>query len=134
MKLSKNFDLKEFESNDGSSTPFEVTVNLKELAINLQVLRDKIQEPMIINSGYRSPKHNKAIGGAHKFVDGKRVETSQHVLGTAADIKVKGMRPKEIHAIIENLIKEGKMKQGGLGLYSTFVHYDIRGTKARWNG
>jgi uncharacterized protein YcbK (DUF882 family) len=125
MKLSKNFDLKEFESSDGSSTPFEVTVNLKELAINLQVLRDKIQEPMIINSGYRSPKHNKAIGGAEK---------SQHVLGTASDIKVKGMRPKEIHAIIENLIKEGKMKQGGLGLYSTFVHYDIRGTKARWNG
>lgn len=125
MKLSKNFDLKEFESSDGSSTPFEVTVNLKELAINLQVLRDKIQEPMIINSGYRSPKHNKAIGGAEK---------SQHLLGTAADIKVKGMRPKEVHAIIENLIKEGKMKQGGLGLYSTFVHYDIRGTKARWNG
>lgn len=123
MKLSRNFDLKEFESKDGASTPFEVTVNLKELAINLQVIRDKVNNPISINSGYRSPSHNKRVGGA---------ERSQHKLGTAADIKIKGMRPNEVYAIIENLIKEGKLKEGGLGLYSTFVHYDIRGTKARW--
>ena len=123
MKLSKNFNLKEFESKDGSSTPLEITKNLQELAINLQVFRDKIGTPITINSGYRSPKHNEAIGG---------VRDSQHVLGFAGDLKVKGMRPTEVHAMIENLIKEGKMKQGGLGLYPTFVHYDIRGTKARW--
>jgi uncharacterized protein YcbK (DUF882 family) len=123
MKLSKNFSAKEFSSKDGAPTPLEVLTNLEELATNLQVLRDHIGMPIKINSGYRSPFHNKKVGGA---------ERSQHLLGTAGDLKASGMRPSELHAIIENLIKEGKMKQGGLGLYNTFVHYDIRGTKARW--
>ena len=34
--------------------------------------------------------------------------------------------------IIWRLIDEGKMKQGGIGVYSSFCHYDTRGTKARW--
>jgi hypothetical protein len=36
--------------------------------------------------------------------------------------------------IIENLIAQGKIIEGGVGIYPTFVHYDIRGTKARWSG
>jgi hypothetical protein len=43
------------------------------------------------------------------------------------------MSPQIVHKIILDLIEEGKMKQGGLGLYSSFVHYDVRGTKARWS-
>lgn len=123
MKLTKNFNLREFKCNDGSSTPLDVVRNLEKLATNLQVLRDKVGEPITITSGYRSEPHNKKIGGA---------KNSQHVLGTAADFKVKGMRPKEVYAIIENLIKKGEMMEGGLGLYSNWIHYDIRGTKARW--
>ena len=49
-------------------------------------------------------------------------------------MQVKGMSPKDVYASIERLIELGEMKEGGLGLYNTFVHYDIRGTKARWNG
>jgi hypothetical protein len=49
-------------------------------------------------------------------------------------MKVKGMTPKQVLLVIERLIKEGKMMQGGIGVYNTFTHYDIRGTKARWNG
>lgn len=123
MKLSKNFNLREFKCSDGSPTPLEVFKNLEKLATNLQVLREKVDSPITITSGYRSPAHNKKIGGAEK---------SQHILGTAADFKVKGMRPSEVYAIIENLIKEGKIQEGGLGLYSNWIHYDIRGTKARW--
>ena len=52
----------------------------------------------------------------------------------AADIKVKGYEPREVHRIIERLIAEGKMAEGGLGLYETFVHYDVRGRRARWYG
>ena len=33
--------------------------------------------------------------------------------------------------IIEELIDMGHMLQGGLGLYDTFVHYDIRRTKVK---
>jgi len=123
MQLTKNFSKSEFDSKDGSPMPFEVLQNVQELAVNLQVLRDYIGNSISINSGYRSPKHNKKIGGS---------VNSQHLLGNAADIVVTGKTPKEVKEIIENLISEKKMKQGGLSAYPTFVHYDIRGGKARW--
>lgn len=118
-----NFQLKEFNSKDGAAMPFDVCTNVMDLIVQLQVLRDYVGVPIYINSGYRSPKHNKKVGGS---------PNSQHLLGKAADIVVKGMEPKEVADTIEKLIKEGKMKQGGLGRYETFTHYDIRGTKARW--
>lgn len=124
MQLTKNFKLSEFASKDGAETPKELIPNLQELANNLQVLRDDLGVPIHINSGYRSPAHNKAVGGAPK---------SQHKEGKAGDITAKGYSPKQIHARIENLIAEGKMKNGGLGLYNTFVHYDVRNYAARWN-
>ncbi len=43
------------------------------------------------------------------------------------------MTPKELHIKIEGLIKKGSMTQGGLGLYNSFVHFDICGSKARWS-
>jgi uncharacterized protein YcbK (DUF882 family) len=54
-------------------------------------------------------------------------------MGRAADIVIKGMTPIEVSKIIEELISKGDMLQGGLGIYSSFVHYDIRVTKARWD-
>ena len=123
MKLTKNFSLSEFESKDGALMPDAVRLNIERLADNLQVLRDEIDKAITITSGYRSPKHNKAIGGA---------KNSQHVIGTAADFKVAGMKPKEVAAVIERLIDEGKMKQGGLKAYASWVHYDIRNIKSRW--
>lgn len=125
MKLTENFSKSEFDCKDGSEMPDSVLKNIKELAKNMQVLRDYLRMPITLNSGYRSPAYNKKIGG---------VKNSQHILGKACDMKVKGMSPKDVHAVIELLIESGEMKQGGLGLYKTFVHYDIRGTKARWNG
>lgn len=123
MKLTKNFSLCEFASKDGSTTPPEVTVNLQELAKNLQALRDQLGQPIKINSGYRSPAHNKKVSGA---------KNSQHLYGKAADIVISGMTPEQVKAQIEMLIRAGKMKNGGIGLYKTFVHYDIRETPARW--
>jgi uncharacterized protein YcbK (DUF882 family) len=123
MKLTENFNLSEFDCNDGSETPCEVIVNLKEVALNLEVLRKKIGKPILINSGYRTKEYNQRVGGSPK---------SQHLLGKAADIRVTGLNPKQIHKMIWELIEQGEMKQGGLGLYENFVHYDIRGNKARW--
>lgn len=123
MKLSKNFSLAEFACKDGSATPPEAVKNLKEVAENLQVLRDHFGVPITVNSGYRSPSHNKEIGG---------VRNSQHLFGKAADIVVKGKTPHQVKAAIETLIAQGKMKQGGIGLYNSFVHYDVRGRAARW--
>jgi uncharacterized protein YcbK (DUF882 family) len=125
MQLTNNFKLEEFACRDGSLPEGDLLVNCQELADNLQVLRDHIGKPITVISGYRPPAYNKKIGGAKK---------SQHLLARAADIKVRGMAPAEVHATILKLIKAGEMKQGGLGKYSTFVHYDTRGTAARWSG
>lgn len=124
MFLTKNFTLEEFHCKDGTPVPAELIDNVKELAENLQVFRDFIQQPVHVLSGYRTETHNKEVGGKKK--------TSQHLTAKAADITVKTHSPRQISAIIEHLIMSGKMKQGGLGVYPGFVHYDIRGTKARW--
>lgn len=124
MKLSKNFSKKEFDSKDGTPMPDNVLSNVKCLSINLQVLRDSLNKPITINSAYRSPLHNKRVGGS---------PNSQHLLGKAGDLVVKGMRPIDLYNHIESLIDKGVMMEGGLGLYNTFVHYDTRGVKARWD-
>ena len=124
MRLTKNFTKREFKSKDGSRMPDSVLENVKELASNLQVLRDFLGEPLRINSAYRSEAHNKSVGGSSR---------SQHLLGKASDLRVKDLDSEDLYHIIEALISEGKMKEGGLGLYNSFVHYDIRGTRARWN-
>lgn len=124
MKLTENFTLPEFASNDGAWFPEDVKLNLAKLAENLQVLRDHFGKPVIINSGYRSQEHNEKIGGA---------KNSYHVKGMAADIRIEGLSPRMIHGQISMLIDAGKMDQGGLGLYDTFVHYDVRLHYARWN-
>ena len=124
-QLTKNFKLSEFRCRDGSDVPEELMENVVELAQNLQVLRDHIGKPINIISGYRSPSYNRKIGGARR---------SQHMSAKAADIKIKGLTPAEIKDIIVELVKSGEMKSGGIGLYTTFVHYDVRGRNARWYG
>ena len=121
--MTKNFKLSEFECKSGAPMPLSVRVNIQRLAENLQVLRDEVNAPITITSGYRSVEHNKRVGGA---------QNSQHVLGTAADFKVAGVSPKRVATIIEALIAEGKMEEGGLKAYGGWTHYDCRGTRARW--
>ena len=130
--MTKNFSLKEFdckgnckECKDDCEMPQEVYENIIKLSQQLQLLRDYTGRPITINSAYRSPEHNAKVGGS---------QTSQHLLGKAADITIEGLKPAEVYKIIENLIEMGEMLQGGLGLYEEkgFVHYDIRKTKARW--
>jgi uncharacterized protein YcbK (DUF882 family) len=123
MKITNNFSLQEFDSKCGREMPSQVVTNIIELAKNLQVLRDEVKKSIQITSGYRSPEHNAKVKGA---------KNSQHITGMAADIKVAGMTPKQVAEVIERLIAEKKMKEGGIGIYKTWLHYDIRNTKARW--
>lgn len=124
MKLTENFNREEFDCADGSEMPIEVQLNIAELAIQLEIIRSHFNAPITINSAYRSPEHNRKIGSN---------DSSQHILGKAADIVVKGVAPDDVYDAIEFLISEGLVKEGGLGRYNTFTHYDIRGTRARWN-
>ena len=126
LQVTKNFNMSEMEFYD--TVPPQLVAAATELLQNLQVLRDSCGKSIKIISGYRSPERNKEVGGA---------TMSQHMFGNAADIQISGLRPQEMADLVEKLIKEGKMKQGGLGVYPReggWIHYDTRGTKARWNG
>lgn len=124
MKLTDNFTLEEFASPDADYFPIEVINNLYELASSLQVVRNRLGVALHVNSGWRTESHNRKVGGERN---------SQHLYGRAADIWSEIYSPSEIYEIIEQFIDAGVMQQGGLGLYKTFVHYDTRGKKARWN-
>lgn len=124
MNLTSNFEIEEFASPDVDYFPISVINNLAELAQNLEIIRSRLGEPIYISSGWRTVEHNRRVGGA---------KDSQHLLGKAADIWSEIYSPKEIHYMIEQLINAGVMQEGGVGLYNTFVHYDIRGAKARWD-
>ena len=123
MKLTKNFRLSEFECKCDCTMDDEVLSNIKELAANLQVLRDFVKRPIKLTNAYRCLSHNRSIGSK---------DTSQHVKGKAADIKIEGMTPEEVYKTIQILIAVEAMKEGGLSPYGTFTHYDTRGYKARW--
>ena len=84
----------------------------------LQELRDLVGGPIYITSGYRCPKHNKAVGG---------VPNSLHMKGWAADVTVPFMDPAKLFRIAE------QCGFGGMGLYvgRGFIHVDV-GPRARW--
>ncbi len=123
-ELTLHFKRSEFDCRDGTKVPKKYLGNVQTLAEQLEVLRAALGGPNIkVISGYRSPKYNRKVGGAKR---------SQHLTASAADIIVSGVKPTEVHRTLERLIDSHLIKQGGLGLYRSFVHYDIRGRKARW--
>jgi len=127
--MTKNFKIDEFKCKGNlkgckCEMPEDVYKNIQELAENLQIIRDELQEPIKINSAYRCENHNRKIGGTSK---------SQHIKGKAADIVVKNLTPDEVANALDNLQKGGFIRSGGLGRYDTFTHIDIRGTQARWD-
>lgn len=85
----------------------------------LQALRDIIGL-LILNSAYRSPSHNKAVGGS---------PNSKHLLGIAYDVQNDSKRFTQ-DQLIEAAIKVGF---NGIGRYDTFTHIDARQTPARWD-
>tara|TARA_R110002153_G_scaffold114620_1_gene257475 strand:- start:3364 stop:3759 length:396 start_codon:yes stop_codon:yes gene_type:complete len=127
MKLTKNFNKKEFDCKCGCEMPSSVFYEIEELANELQIIRDSFNAPIQINSAYRCPSHNKAIGG---------VSNSQHVLGKASDIVIKGYTPDEVADQLEVMLEDECLfpfHLGGIGKYNTFTHIDIRPKKARWD-
>lgn len=124
MQLTKNFKKDEFDSKDGAEMPIEVLENIKLLAKYVQLIRNEAGVSLVINSGYRSPQHNAKVGG---------VKNSYHVQGKASDLNPKGITPKQLYDVILKLIKGGVIYNGGVGLYDTFVHYDIGGKGRRWD-
>ncbi len=114
--LSKNFSKSEFACKCGCGY-CKPDARLVE---RLEKFRELCGgKPLHINSGCRCEKHNKASGGSPK---------SQHLFGNAADVrKVPGM------TIDEMAKKAEEAGFDGVGKYRSFVHVDVRGTRARWD-
>lgn len=93
--------------------------NILALARQLQRARDQIGRPFQINSWYRPPAVNSAVGGASR---------SQHLYGSAADIQVQGYSGRTV----ANMVLP--WWNGGIGIYSNIpnvVHLDI-GPRRYW--
>lgn len=112
MRISKHFTLEEMCH---TSQPFDNTPNLQQV-INLcfgihnilEPLRNLLEKPIIINSGFRSKKVNEAVGG---------VSNSQHLQGLAADIRVSSSDILRVFCILKTL-KHCDQVLGG----KSFIH------------
>ena len=117
--ISRNFSYREFERSATADAhmicnvirTFEVRDAVYELVKEvLQPLRDEIDEPIDISSGYRCPELNALIPGSSP--------RSQHPKGEAADIKARTLSPLELARVIVRLC----LPIDQLILYPTFVH------------
>jgi len=134
-KLSQHFTLGELcktsvKTADGNIPSHVHIENLKRLCSWLEMLRDEWNrrygegnDPIIINSGYRSPQVNKAVGGA---------ANSNHLTGCAVDIRVAGMEQLLRYAVILlDIADEGRedfdellMERNAKGNY--WLHFAVR--------
>lgn len=111
MKLTENFTKEEFEKSSTASKlgidnkiPEEYLVNVFNLAKVLQVIREAWKAPIIISSGYRCEKLNRAVKGA---------SNSDHKFAAAADIHTKSNTRadnKKLFDLILSLANAGKIK------------------------
>lgn len=119
-RISANFTFAEFTKSDTAKrlhinnaiTSWEVRDNIIALVEDvLQPLRDAWGGPLFINSGYRCPELNEAVGG---------VPTSQHVKGQAADVGV-----TDPLALAKLAIKK-KINFDQMIVYPSFVHFSYK--------
>ena len=122
-KVSEHFSVYEFACSDKSDT---VLID-SQLVEVLEQVRQHFGQAVIINSAYRTSSYNISIGGSPK---------SQHCLGTAADICIKGIDPVRIALYVASL--PYYQNHGGIGYYNRasvtagFVHVDVRTNVSRW--
>lgn len=108
----KYFSYEEFDSPDiqGSGQMMsDVFITM------LDNVREEYGSPIIINSGFRTEQANMKAGG---------VKNSSHLIGLAADLKVKN--GKERFKLIKILIKNGFNR---IGIAKTYIHVDIDSSK-----
>lgn len=101
--------------------PCEQWTNIIPTVKIAQEAREHFGRPLFINSGYRDPEYNRAIGGAPE---------SQHMRFGALDMAFRGVvTPSDLFRWLDRHPESGRF---GLGLYYTFVHLDTRGSRVRW--
>lgn len=111
-KVSENFSKNELKCKHCGELKID-----KNLISKLELVRTILNEPIIVNSGYRCNIHNKNVGG---------VVNSLHTKGQAVDVRAGNM--EELKRISEKIFVNG-----GIGYYKNFIHLDT-GRKRRFKG
>lgn len=123
MQLTAHFSLEEltnsnkaYELGINNSPNSKAVINLNKLANKLEEVRLLFGKAIVVSSGFRCLELNRAIGSS---------DTSQHVLGCAADFHIDGYTPKEIVAkILMSGIEFDQIIEEHLGGHS-WVHISI---------
>ena len=112
-------------ANPGNTLPPKSKwLNIVRPAILVDMARAHFGVPVTLHSTYRSPEYNRSVGGA---------SNSRHLEFNAIDCSLQGVSPQRLYNMLLALRQGGAFK-GGLGLYSSFVHIDERGSNATWKG
>jgi len=111
-QLSTNFNSKEFDSPDLMFSGNYISLKLIKI---LELIRVEIKQPITINSGYRTIKHNKFVGGT---------KNSSHLRGFAADIRI--TTDKQRFLFLAAAVKFGINR---IGIRKDFIHIDIDSNK-----
>lgn len=122
MKLSDNFNLEEFTASTTADRLKIVNTLTGKAIVHIQLLvkallqplRTAYGQPMQVNSGYRCPELNRAVGG---------VATSQHTRGEASDIACAS--PRELLEVL----KRSDLDFDQAILYPTFLHLSYTGER-----
>lgn len=117
VKVGKYFKVSEFKCYDGCQQVFIAP----RLVTLLDHIRENMQCAIYVNSGYRTPAHNTKVNGAIN---------SMHLYGCAADVRPANGDLEKLRKLAEGWMPNS----GGIGVYKTFIHVDIRDRKTRWNG
>lgn len=144
MKITEHFDSDEFACHDRRTDPPTITpypldepdgdgtwqdTRLTPLCSVLEVVREAGgNEPIEVDSGFRTLSYDEALYEA-SAKDGTvaPASRSQHPKGRAADVKHARLRPHELFNLVISLYEQGKIPAlGGIGLYPSFVHLDVR--------
>ncbi len=128
--ITDNFTIEEFHCHNKTVYPIEwIGTRLRPLCQQLEKIRALTGQPIKIISGYRTKEWNDRI---YKEL-GLKPTDSMHIQGIAADFTLEGMTILDLYKATEHLIANKVIRDGGLGLYYSFIHYDIREKPARWN-
>ena len=128
--VSPHFSRHEFDLPDekarkrgldaGAEYPAEwIESRLKPLCAALEIIRAEFGgKPVRVISGYRPLPYNRALGSK---------DDSQHIQGRAADFQIAGVAPGLIYRRVLALYDKSAIDIGGVGVYDSFVHVDVRG-------
>lgn len=142
--VTAHFAVEEFACHDG--TPYPVAqvdaddphgctwleTRLTPLCQTLEVIRDALGAALLVDSGFRTLAYDERLYQAHVASVGDDglvapASRSQHPQGRAADVKAPSVSPVKLFTLVLSLYADGKLPQlGGVGLYPSFVHVDVR--------